>query len=174
QKMNEEIMKLYSEHKINPLGGCVPMVLQLPLLYGFYRLLDNVIELRHAPWILWIKDLSAPDDFHAFGLPVPLLPVIMIVTMFALQRMTPVPTTDPSQKLMMTIMPLAFGFIFFSLASGLNLYYLTANIVGIGQQVLINRLVPKAAPVSPPGKKSGPPQSGPAKPPARSAVGANK
>ena len=174
QKMNEEIMKLYSEHGINPLGGCWPMALQLPLLYGFYRLLDMAIELRHAPWMGWIRDLSAPDDFHLFGLPFPLLPIMMIVTMFLLQRMTPVATTDPSQKFMMTIMPLAFGFIFFSLPSGLNLYYLTANIVGIGQQMLINRLTPKTAPLPPPGKRPGPQPGGKPKPPARSVVGVNK
>lgn len=172
QKMNEEIMKLYSEHGVNPLGGCWPMALQIPLLYGFYELLDHAIELRHAPWILWIKDLSATDDFHLFGFPLPLLPSIMIVTMFVLQRMTPVATTDPSQKFMMTVMPLAFGFIFFSLASGLNLYYLTANLVGIGQQALINRMTPKAKtpPVTPPGKRPGAPPGGRAKPPVRGVV----
>jgi YidC/Oxa1 family membrane protein insertase len=166
QRMNEEVMKLYKEHNINPLGGCLPMVLQLPILYGFYELLSVAIELRHAPWILWIKDLASPDNFHVFGYPVPLLPIIMIVTMLVLQVMTPMATVDPAQKRMMMVTPLLFGIIFFKLASGLNLYYLTANIVGIGQQMLINRMIPKQAPQPPP--------AGRPKPPVRSAVTVNK
>ncbi len=135
QKMNQEIMKLYSEHHINPLGGCLPMVLQLPFLYGFYKVLDLSIELRHAPWFLWIKDLSAPD--HKY-----ILPVLMIVTMFILQKMTPVASADPAQQRMMMIMPLIFGIMFFKFASGLVLYWLTSNIVGIAQQAFINRMMP--------------------------------
>jgi YidC/Oxa1 family membrane protein insertase len=156
QRMNEEVMKLYKEHGVNPLGGCLPMVLQLPLLYGFYRLLDLVIELRHAPWFGWIKDLSMPDHLY-------ILPAIMVITMFALQKMTPMATADPAQQRMMMIMPLAFGFIFFKLAAGLVLYYLTANIVGIGQQVLINRLMPIGPPASPGTPASGSARSAPRK-----------
>jgi YidC/Oxa1 family membrane protein insertase len=153
QRMNEEIMKLYKEHGVNPVGGCLPMVLQLPLLYGFYRLLDLAIELRHAPWFGWIKDLAMPDHLY-------ILPALMVVTMFALQKMTPMATADPSQQKMMMIMPLAFGFIFFKLASGLVLYYLTANVVGIVQQVLMNRMMP----VTPPASSSGPSTSGGSRP----------
>ena len=132
QKMNEEIMKVYSERHINPFGSCLPMLVQLPFLYGFYRVLDQAIELRHAPWIWWIKDLSAPDPYY-------ILPISMVVSMFVLQRMTPMTTVDPSQQRMMMIMPLMFGFIFFRLAAGLNLYYATSNLIGLGQQVYINR-----------------------------------
>jgi len=135
QKMNQEIMKLYSDHGINPLGGCIPMVLQLPFLYGFYKVLDLSIELRHAPWFFWVKDLSAPD-------PIYVLPSLMIVTMFILQKMTPVATADPAQQRMMMIMPLIFGIMFFKFASGLVLYWLTSNVVGIGQQAFINRMMP--------------------------------
>ena len=163
--MNEEVMKLYKEHNINPLGGCLPMVLQLPILYGFYRVLDLAIELRHAPW-MWIKDLSAPDRTHLFGLPLPILPTAIIITTFILQRMTPVATADPSQQRMMMIMPIFFGFIFFSLAAGLNLYYMTANIVGIAQQMLLNRMVPRTPPPPPP--------SGRAKPQLRNGVSVNR
>ena len=141
-RMNEEMMKLYKEHGVNPLGGCLPMALQLPFLYGFYRVLDLPIELRHAPWILWITDLSAPDKFHPFGIPLPILPTVMIITMFIMQKMTPVTTGDPAQQRMMMLMPLVIGFMFFNLASGLVLYFLTANIVGILQQVMINKLMP--------------------------------
>jgi YidC/Oxa1 family membrane protein insertase len=142
QRMNEEIMKLYKEHNVNPLGGCLPMALQLPFLYGFYRVLDLPIELRHAPWILWIKDLSAPDKFHPFGIPLPILPTIMVITMFIMQKMTPVASADPAQQRMMLLMPIFFGIMFYNFASGLVLYFLTANIVGILQQVMINKLMP--------------------------------
>jgi YidC/Oxa1 family membrane protein insertase len=150
QKMNEEIMKLYKEHGVNPLGGCLPMGLQIPFLYGFYRVLDLPIELRHAPWILWIKDLSAPDTFHPLGIPVPILPTVMVITMFILQKMTPMATADPAQQRMMMIMPLVFGIMFFKFASGLVLYFLTANLVGIAQQAFINRMTPANQPLTGP------------------------
>ncbi len=139
QRMNQEIMKLYKEHNVNPLGGCLPMAVQLPFLYGFYRVLDLPIELRHAPWIGWVKDLSAPETVHLFGYGVHLLPIIMIITTFLMQKMTPMPTADPAQQRMMMMMPLIFGFMFYSLASGLVLYFLVANLVGIAQQVFINK-----------------------------------
>ncbi|MGA3328743.1 MAG: membrane protein insertase YidC [Terriglobia bacterium] len=146
QKMNEEIMKVYSEHHINPLGSCVPMALQLPFLYGFFQVLNLSIELRHAPWFWWLKDLSAPDPYYV-------LPIIMVVTMFILQRMTPTPTVDPSQQRMMMLMPLMFGFMFFRLASGLNLYYATSNAIGLVQQVYINRKLRSKDPLVAPARK---------------------
>lgn len=146
QKMNQEVMKLYQEHHINPLGGCLPMALQLPFLYGFYSVLRLPIELRHAPWILWIKDLSAPDTFHPLGIPVPILPTVMVITMFILQRMTPMATADPAQQRMMVIMPLVFGIMFYRFDSGLVLYFLTANLVQIAQQAFINRRMPASPP----------------------------
>ncbi|HEX5413068.1 MAG TPA: membrane protein insertase YidC [Terriglobia bacterium] len=149
-RMNQEVMKLYQEHGINPLGGCLPMLPQLPILYGFYESLETPFEFRHAPWIFWIKDLSQPDPSHIMGLPIPILPVIMIVSMFFMQKMTPMAVTDPNQKRMMFIMPLIFGIMFFRLASGLVLYFLAANLVGIGQQLIINRFItPKQPPLSP-------------------------
>ncbi len=148
QRMNQEIMKLYQEHHINPLGGCLPMGLQLPILYGFYETLETPIELRRAPWILWIKDLSMPDHSHLLGLPIPILPTIMIISMFAMTKMTPMAVTDPNQKRMMMLMPLVFGLMFYRFASGLVLYFLTANLVGIGQQLFINRFItPKQPPI---------------------------
>lgn len=146
QKMNQEVMKLYQEHNINPLGGCLPMVLQLPFLYGFYSVLRLPIELRHAPWILWIKDLSAPDTFHPLGIPLPILPTVMVITMFILQRMTPMATVDPAQQRMMMITPLIFGIMFYRFDSGLVLYFLTANLVQIAQQAFINRKLPVSMP----------------------------
>jgi YidC/Oxa1 family membrane protein insertase len=147
-RMNEEMMKLYKEHGVNPLGGCLPMLLQLPFLWGFYRMLDVPIELRHAPWILWITDLSAPDKFHPFGIPLPVLPTLMVISLFIMQKMTPMTSADPAQQRMMMLTPLIFGIMFYNLASGLVLYFLTANLVGIVQQVLINKLMP--VPKTPP------------------------
>ena len=149
QKMNQEVMKIYQEHGINPLGGCLPMLLQMPILYAFWRMLDLPIELRHAPWIWWVTDLSQPDSSHILGMNIPILPTLMILSMFVVQRMTPMPTADPQQKTMMLLMPLMMGFIFFRLASGLNLYYFVANLVGIAQQTVINRMMPpKPAPLA--------------------------
>ncbi|MBZ5515247.1 MAG: membrane protein insertase YidC [Acidobacteriia bacterium] len=147
QKMNQEIMKLYQEHGINPLGGCLPMVIQLPFLYGFYRVLDLSIELRHAPWIGYLKDLSAPDHYYV-------LLGLMIITMFVMQKMTPMTTADPAQQRMFMIMPIFFGVMFYRVASGLVLYWLTSNIVQIGQQMVINRMVPRPAPI--PGARKAP------------------
>ena len=158
QKMNQEIMKVYQEEGINPLGGCLPMALQLPILYGFYELLETVIELRHAPWLGCVKDLSMPDSCHLFGIPLALLPTLMIISMFVMQKMTPMTAADPAQQRMMMLMPLFFGVIFYRLASGLVLYYMTANLVGIAQQLIINRFIPITAPAggsAPPANRSG-------------------
>lgn len=156
QKMNQEVMKVYSEHGINPLGGCLPMAIQLPFLYGFYELLETVIELRHAPWFGCVKDLSMPDACHPFGIPIALLPTLMIISMFFMQKLTPMATADPNQQRMMYVMPLMFGIIFYRLASGLVLYYMAANVIGIAQQLMINRFIPAASPAS-----AAPPEKGP-------------
>jgi YidC/Oxa1 family membrane protein insertase len=145
QKMNEEIMKVYSEHGINPLGGCLPMLLQMPFLYGFYRVLDLAIELRHAPWIWWVTDLSAPDRLHVMGMSVPVLVILMTVASYFSMKMTPQPTADPAQQRMMAFMPLFMGFMFYRFASGMVLYWLTSSVVQILQQVYINHRMPKPA-----------------------------
>jgi YidC/Oxa1 family membrane protein insertase len=151
-RMNQEVMKLYQEHNVNMLGGCLPMLPQLPILYGFYESLETPFAFRHAPWIWWIKDLSMPDPSHIMGLPIPILPVIMMVSMYFMTKMTPMATADPNQQRMMKIMPLVFGIMFFRLASGLVLYFLAANIVGIGQQLFINRFITPKQPPLVPGK----------------------
>jgi YidC/Oxa1 family membrane protein insertase len=139
QRMQQEIMKLYKEHHVNPLGGCFPVLLQIPFFIGFYKVLDHSIELRHAPWIGWVRDLSSPDPYY-------ILPSLMIVSMFVQQKMTPTPTVDPAQQRMMMLMPIFVGFFFFAFASGLVLYWLTSTIVGIVQQLLMNRLMPPPQP----------------------------
>ncbi len=130
--MNEEISALYKKEGVNPVGGCLPMLIQLPFLYAYYKMLYVAIDLRHAPW-LWIKDLSAAD-------PIYILPIFMVVTMLITQRMTPQVGMDPAQQKMMNLMmPLMMGFIFFRLQAGLNLYYSLSNVISVAQQAVINR-----------------------------------
>ena len=132
QDMQKEIGALYKEHGVNPFGGCLPMLVQLPFLWAYYRMLGAAIDLRQAHW-LWIKDLSSPD-------PIYLLPAVMVVSMIIMQRMTPQPGIDPAQQRMMNVMmPLMMGFIFFKLAAGLNLYYALSNVIMIAQQWTMNR-----------------------------------
>jgi YidC/Oxa1 family membrane protein insertase len=137
-EQNQEVMALYKKEGVNPVGGCLPMLIQLPFLYAFYRVLSIAIELRHAPW-LWVTDLSAPET-----LPIHLLPIILVITQFLTQKMTPAAGVDPNQQKMMLFMPIMFGFMFYSLSSGLVLYYLTSNLVGVTQQLIINRFMPTA------------------------------
>jgi YidC/Oxa1 family membrane protein insertase len=126
-QMNTEIMALHKRFGVNPLGGCLPMLVQMPVLIGFYRLLSSAIELRHAPFLLWITDLSKPDPLY-------ITPVLMGASMLVQQRMTPV--TDPMQKNMMYIMPVMFTFMSFKLQSGLVLYWLLSNLLGLLHQYL--------------------------------------
>jgi YidC/Oxa1 family membrane protein insertase len=147
KKMNEEVMGLYRTYKINPLGGCLPMVVQLPVFFALYRKLYQAIELRHAPFFLWIDDLSAPDRlFHfSFSIPfmeppygIPVLTIIMGATMLLQQKMSP-PMGDPTQAKMMMFMPLIFTVIFINFSSGLVLYWLVNNILSISQQYYIQK-----------------------------------
>ncbi len=159
QEKNAEIMELYKKHGINPVGGgCLPMLLQIPFFFAFYTVLTVAIEMRGASW-LWVKDLSQPEQ-----IPIRILPLAMIVAQFVQQKMTPSPSADPAQQKMMMFMPLLFGFMFYSASSGLVLYWLTSNLVGIVQQYFINKgmgmpAVPQpaaAAPAAPaPKRKTG-------------------
>jgi YidC/Oxa1 family membrane protein insertase len=135
KKMNEEVMAIYSREGINPMGSCLPMVFQMPIWWALWRVLNGAIELRHAPWIGWIHDLSAKDPYY-------ILPIGMAIMMYLMTKMTPQTTTDPAQQKMLAFMPLMFGFFFFNLSSGLNLYMFTSNLVGIGQQLYLNRTEP--------------------------------
>ncbi len=135
KKMNEEVMAVYSREGINPMGSCLPMLFQMPIWWALWRVLNGAIELRHAPWIGWIHDLSAKDPYY-------ILPIGMAIMMYLMTKMTPQTTTDPAQQKMLALMPLMFGFFFFNLSSGLNLYMFTSNLVGIAQQVYLNRTDP--------------------------------
>lgn len=138
QKMNEELMKLYQAEGYNPMSGCLPLLLQLPILIAFYNVLRFAIELRHAPFVLWIHDLSAVD--HSY-----VLLVLMIVSMYVQQAMTP-STADPTQKKIFMFMPLVWGIFFKDMPSGLVLYWLFSNLLTILQQVIINKLGDKNEP----------------------------
>jgi YidC/Oxa1 family membrane protein insertase len=144
EQMNKEIMELYRRHKVNPLGGCLPMVLQIPVFFGLYQALLNTVELRHAAFFLWINDLSAPDRLGAMQLPfvqlpgIPVLTLLMGVSMFVQQWMTP-SAGDPAQQRVMMVMPLMFTFMFVNFPSGLALYWLVNNLLTIAQQFYMNR-----------------------------------
>ncbi len=144
--MNKEVMAVYSRQGINPMGSCLPMVAQLPVWFGLYRMLTVTIELRHAPWMGWIRDLSGPDPLY-------ILPIAMALLMWAAQKMTPTTVSDPAQQRMMSMMPIVFGgmFVVFPVSSGLVLYILTSNVVAISQQWYLNRTAPLKAPAK--GKK---------------------
>ncbi len=132
RKMNEEVMAVYKEAGVNPAGGCLPMVIQLPILYAFYRLLSTAVDLRHAPWLGWVHDLSAADPYLV-------LPIVMGVTQFLQVRMGP-QAGDPMQRRMFQIMPVAMTVFFLGVPSGLVLYWLTNNILTIIQLQVYNRL----------------------------------
>ncbi|MFH2065827.1 MAG: membrane protein insertase YidC [Pseudomonadota bacterium] len=147
KRMNEEVMGLYKTYKINPLGGCLPMIAQIPVFFALYQMLYGAIELRHAPFIGWINDLSSPDRLFDFGFSVPfmeppygipVLTIIMGATMLIQQKLQP-PAGDPTQAKMMMMMPIVFTVIFINFSSGLVLYWLINNILSIAQQYLVSK-----------------------------------
>ena len=146
-EQNQEVMELYKKHGVNPMGGCIPMLVQIPFFFAFYKVLMVAIEMRGANW-LWVTDLSQPEH-----LPIRILPVAMVISQFVMQKMTPATSADPTQQKMMLFMPLVFGFMFYQFQSGLVLYWLTSNLVGIGQQWLINKTTPPVVMAPEPGKK---------------------
>jgi YidC/Oxa1 family membrane protein insertase len=142
KKMNEEMMAVYAAEGASPVGGCLPLIAQMPVFIAFYGLLERSVELRHAPFILWIHDLSAKDSTY-------ILVILMTATMFLQQAMTP-STADPAQKRMFLIMPLFMGFVMKEMPAGLVLYMVFSNLLTIGQQVLINRLLAEEPKPTPP------------------------
>jgi YidC/Oxa1 family membrane protein insertase len=131
-EMNEEISALYKREGVNPAGGCLPLVIQMPFLFAYYRMLNVAMDLRHAPW-MWVKDLSAPDPHY-------ILPISIVVTMFFMQRLTPQAGMDPAQQKMMNIMmPAMLGLMSFNLPAGLGLYWAAGQVIGIVQQSVMNR-----------------------------------
>ena len=134
QKMNQEVMEVYKQRGVNPASGCVPMLLTMPVLFAFYSMLAYSIELRGAPFIFWITDLSVYDPFYV-------APILTGITMLVQQRMTPQTSTDPVQQKMFMLMPVIFTVMFLWAPSGLNIYWLVNNVLAIGQQSITNRLL---------------------------------
>ena len=141
QEMNKEVMAVYSREGINPVGGCIPQLLQMPIWFGLYRALQGTIEMRHAPWFGWIKDLSAKDPYFV-------LPILMGLSMYLASKMTPMTATDPQQQAMMKFMPIGMAamFVVIPYPSGLAVYILTSGLVGVAQQWWLNRRHPLPAP----------------------------
>ena len=138
QQLQIKMMELYRQEKINPLGGCLPILVQIPVFIALYWVLLSAVELRYAPWLGWIRDLSAPDPYFV-------LPVIYAITAYLQVKLSPTPITDPMQARIMQIMPVAFSVLFIFFPSGLVLYWLVNNILQIGQQWQVNRMLEKEA-----------------------------
>ena len=136
QRMSQEMMKLYKEEKVNPMGGCLPILIQMPIFIALYWTFMEAVELRHAPFFGWIQDLSAQDPYY-------ILPLLMGASMFLLQKMSPTPVADPMQQKVMNFMPVIFTVFFLWFPSGLVLYWLTSNLITIAQQWLIYRNLEK-------------------------------
>ncbi len=134
QKLNIHMMDLYKKHGVNPLGGCLPMLLQIPIFFAIYRVLLNAIELKGAEWMLWIHDLSVMDPYYV-------LPILMGLSMFIQQKITPTTFTDELQKQIFTYLPVVFTFFFITFPAGLTLYWFINNIFSIGQQYTINGML---------------------------------
>lgn len=133
ERLNREVIELYRRHKVNPLGGCLPMILQMPVFFALYAVLGGAVELRHAPFVLWITDLSVKDPYYV-------TPLLMGATMFIQQKMTP-SSGDPAQQKVMMFMPVIFTFMFLNFSSGLVLYWLINNVLSIGQQYYVNKYI---------------------------------
>jgi YidC/Oxa1 family membrane protein insertase len=146
-EQQQELMDLYKKNGVNPVGGCLPMALQLPVLVAFYTVLSVTIELRGANW-LWVHDLS-----QAESLPIHILPILVVVTQFISQKMTPNPGMDPAQAKMMLFMPLMMGYFFYFYSAGLALYWFTGGLVSIVQQLILNQTMPTPAVSAPKPKK---------------------
>ena len=132
QKLSQEMMKLYKTEKVNPLGGCLPMLLQLPIFLALYWVLLESVELRHSEFIFWIQDLSTKDPYY-------ILPILMGASMFLMQRLQPTPATDPMQQKLFQYMPVVFTVFFLWFPSGLVLYWLVSNLITIAQMLIIYR-----------------------------------
>lgn len=156
ERLNKEMVDLYKRNHVNPLGGCAPMIIQFPIFIGLYEALLNAVELRHAPFMWWIRDLSAPDCFPIAGIPklpyihcqgIPVLVLLMGVSAFLQQWMTPT-QPDPNQQRMMMLSPLIFTIFLINFPAGLSLYYFASNVLGVIQQFFLNREFKQAAPVT--------------------------
>jgi len=150
-KMNQAMMELYKQEKINPLGGCLPILVQIPVFIALYWVLLAAVELRHAPFYGWIADLASPETLFTIpgiDMPVGVLPIAMMLSMIVQTKMNPAPP-DPVQAKVMMIMPFAFGIMFFWFPAGLVLYWFVNNLLSIAQQWQITRMIESAKPATP-------------------------
>lgn len=156
QKMQAETLRIFRENKVNPVGGCIPILITIPFFVGFFAMLQSASDLRFAEF-LWVSDLSAPDTVaRVFGLPINIMPLLMGATMIFQMRLTPTPTADPAQQTMFKIMPWIFTLFCYTFASGLALYSTINGLFTIGQQMIINRMPEPQLPINnPEGAKSG-------------------
>jgi YidC/Oxa1 family membrane protein insertase len=136
QRLSQETMKLYKKEGVNPVGGCLPMLPQMPIFFALYNLFSSTIELRQAPFALWITDLSMPDEVMVGGFGLRVLPLLVASSMFVQQKMT---MKDPKQAVIVYAMPVFMVFIFWGMSSGLNLYWMLFNVLAVGQQLIVNR-----------------------------------
>lgn len=136
QKLQLHMMELYKKHKVNPMGGCLPLLLQIPVFFAIYRVLYNAVELKDAPWLLWITDLSAMDPYYV-------LPVLMGVSMYLQQHLSPTTFNDPTQEKIFKFLPIIFTIFLITFPAGLILYWTTNNIFSIIQQLIINKVMEK-------------------------------
>ncbi|TPW16999.1 MAG: protein translocase subunit yidC [bacterium] len=137
QELNKRVFALYREHKVNPVSGCLPLLLQMPVFFALYSVLANSVELRQAPFVAWITDLSAPDTLMTIGgFAIHVLPVLMSLSMFWQQKLTP---SDPRQAPVMLLMPFMMLFFFYKVPSGLTLYWTVTNLFSVAQQYQMNR-----------------------------------
>jgi YidC/Oxa1 family membrane protein insertase len=132
QRLNQATMDMYKKNGANPLGGCLPMLMQIPVFFAIYRVLLNAVELQGAPWMLWVNDLSRMDPYYV-------MPVLMGASMFLQQRMTPNNFSDPMQEKVMKWLPVIFTFFFVTFPSGLVLYWFVNNLFSILQQFIVNQ-----------------------------------
>ncbi len=146
-KLNQEMMQLYKRNRVNPMMGCLPMLLQIPIFIAFYQVLSDMIELRGAPFVFWMRDLAAPDRLWTFSFSIPfignafnLLPLLMLASMVWQQKLTPMAGSTPEQTKMMQFMPIMFGFLFYKMPSGLVLYWFISNVLSIIHQVFVKRM----------------------------------
>ena len=154
ERLNRELMKLYKEHKVNPVGGCLPMLLQMPVFISLFNILYMTVDLRRAPFLLWITDLSVPDPYYVF-------PILMGASMVIQQKIMPT-TMDPTQAKMMLLLPVFLTFLFLTFPAGLVIYWLTNNVLTIAQQFITDRFVLKKPPPPPAAPGAGsPPESNP-------------
>jgi len=140
QKQQAAQVELWKKHKVNPMGGCIPMLLPMPFFFGFYSMLQSTSELRFAPF-LWAPDLASTDTVgHLLGISINILPVLFTLLTFVQMKLTPTPNADPAQAKMMQFMPLIFLFIYYSMPAALSLYSTANAVFTIGQQLIVNRL----------------------------------